>query len=381
MATLLNADLPSDEEDDQDYEAAKDKTADAADRREFGGQSAGPSASKKRPRRSVPKFIEEEEQRGGEQLQGQQEEEEEEEDQLAAEDENDPRVKAKKAKIGQLWDLLNSKPGGAPAKPKAAAAPAKPQTAPAGPPTKSASLANSSLAALCRPAKPSKARNSDELWMRSLGLLPKGTAPPKQNATPQSTAPPSTASPTAGAAQPPATSGAQPEASPAPDQQQQQQQQQHQQQQQQQQGHGQPADPSSNTGGTTAAACSKRAQSPIDEEARAAAAAVTLQMDKNSKEAQKAAQRAAKPPPTSGLDAFLAEVEKKKKVNVLDKSKADWQQMKAGDATLEEELEAHRRSGGKFLDKQDFLKRAELREYEKERDQRLASDVRNRGRL
>jgi len=29
-------------------------------------------------------------------------------------------------------------------------------------------------------------------------------------------------------------------------------------------------------------------------------------------------------------------------VNVLDKSKADWQQMKAGDATLEEELEAHR---------------------------------------
>jgi len=40
-----------------------------------------------------------------------------------------------------------------------------------------------------------------------------------------------------------------------------------------------------------------------------------------------------------------------------------------------------RRSGGQFLDKQDFLKRAELREYEKERDKRLASDVRNRGRL
>eukprot|EP00983_Pelagomonas_calceolata_P006420 210955-Pelagomonas_calceolata.AAC.2 len=163
MATLLNADLPSDEEDDQDYEAAKDKTADAADRREFGGQSAGgSSASRKRPRRSVPKFIEEEEQQGGEQLQGKQEEEEEEEDQLAADDENDPRVKAKKAKIGQLWDLLNSKPG-APAKPKAAAAPAKPQTASAGPPAKSTTLANSSLAALCRPAKPAKARNSDEV--------------------------------------------------------------------------------------------------------------------------------------------------------------------------------------------------------------------------
>ena len=34
-----------------------------------------------------------------------------------------------------------------------------------------------------------------------------------------------------------------------------------------------------------------------------------------------------------------------------------------------------------YLDKQAFLKEAELREYEKERDRRLASDVRNRGRL
>jgi hypothetical protein len=34
-----------------------------------------------------------------------------------------------------------------------------------------------------------------------------------------------------------------------------------------------------------------------------------------------------------------------------------------------------------FLDKQEFLRQAELREYEQERDRRLASDVRNRGRL
>ena len=33
------------------------------------------------------------------------------------------------------------------------------------------------------------------------------------------------------------------------------------------------------------------------------------------------------------------------------------------------------------LQEQDFLKRAELREYEIERDARLASDVRSRGRL
>ncbi len=40
---------------------------------------------------------------------------------------------------------------------------------------------------------------------------------------------------------------------------------------------------------------------------------VTLQVDKDSKEAAKAAEQASKPA-VSGLDAFLAELEKKKKV-------------------------------------------------------------------
>ena len=47
---------------------------------------------------------------------------------------------------------------------------------------------------------------------------------------------------------------------------------------------------------------------------------------------------------------------------------------------VEEELEAYKKSGGKYLDKVDFLKRAELREYELERDKRLAGDARSRGR-
>ncbi len=185
-------------------------------------------------------------------------------------------------------------------------------------------------------------------------------------------------------------------------------------------------------------------------------------MDKGSQEAQKAAEKqkaAAAAAAQSGLDSFLAEVEKKKKVNVLDKSKADWQvgrgrrmglrgaaggaaglgarracaavarigtgaaagsavaadpwdpprtarhpehhrrrrhhhthnhrhhhhhhpqTFKAGDAAVGDELESYKRSSGQYLDKQDFLKRAELREYELERDKRLAGDVRNRGRL
>ncbi len=48
---------------------------------------------------------------------------------------------------------------------------------------------------------------------------------------------------------------------------------------------------------------------------------------------------------------------------------------------VEEELEAYKKSGDKYLDKVDFLKRSELRQYEKERDARLAGDIRSRGRL
>jgi hypothetical protein len=48
---------------------------------------------------------------------------------------------------------------------------------------------------------------------------------------------------------------------------------------------------------------------------------------------------------------------------------------------VEDELEAYKKSSDKYLDKVDFLKRAELREYEKERDSRMAGDIRSRGRL
>ena len=50
-------------------------------------------------------------------------------------------------------------------------------------------------------------------------------------------------------------------------------------------------------------------------------------------------------------------------------------------AQVEDELEAYKKSNDKYLDKVDFLKRAELRQYEKERDARLGGDVRSRARL
>lgn len=82
----------------------------------------------------------------------------------------------------------------------------------------------------------------------------------------------------------------------------------------------------------------------------------------------------------SGLDSVLASLQNTKKVTVMDKSRDDWGQVKKADAQLEEELEAYKKSGAKYLDKVDFLKRSELREYEAERDQRLQNDMRTRAR-
>lgn len=47
---------------------------------------------------------------------------------------------------------------------------------------------------------------------------------------------------------------------------------------------------------------------------------------------------------------------------------------------VDEELTVYNKSSDKYLEKVDFLKRAELREYEIERDKRLGSDARTRGR-
>mmetsp|Transcript_26813 Transcript_26813/g.75507 ORF Transcript_26813/g.75507 Transcript_26813/m.75507 type:complete len:330 (-) Transcript_26813:258-1247(-) len=90
---------------------------------------------------------------------------------------------------------------------------------------------------------------------------------------------------------------------------------------------------------------------------------------------------AAGKPKSSGLDQLLASLQGSKKISVLDKSRNDWKTFKGSNTEVEEELETHKKSSNKYLDKQEFLKQAELKQYEKERDQRLAADVRTRGRL
>lgn len=82
-----------------------------------------------------------------------------------------------------------------------------------------------------------------------------------------------------------------------------------------------------------------------------------------------------------GLDAVLEQIAPAKKVTVMDKSKSDWKEFKTTDDQILEELEAHKKSGGTYLGKKDFLAAADVKQYEKERDLKLGSDVRNRGRL
>uniref|UniRef100_A0A7S0V343 BCNT-C domain-containing protein n=1 Tax=Polytomella parva TaxID=51329 RepID=A0A7S0V343_9CHLO len=84
---------------------------------------------------------------------------------------------------------------------------------------------------------------------------------------------------------------------------------------------------------------------------------------------------------STGLDAILAELDKKKKTTVLEKTRSDWKDFKSQNVTVDDELEAYKRSNDQFLERQEFLKRTELREYETERDKKLASDIRTRGRL
>lgn len=58
---------------------------------------------------------------------------------------------------------------------------------------------------------------------------------------------------------------------------------------------------------------------------------------------------------------------KTKRINTIEKSEMDWDEHKRKDKTVSDELNRHMK-GGTYLEKQSFLKRAEIREYEIERD-------------
>ena len=73
-------------------------------------------------------------------------------------------------------------------------------------------------------------------------------------------------------------------------------------------------------------------------------------------------------PKTDNVSALLDDLKSKpKKISTIEKSEMDWEAHKQQDKTVSEELNRHMR-GGTYLEKVSFLKRAELREYEIERE-------------
>ncbi|CAH8299075.1 unnamed protein product [Eruca vesicaria subsp. sativa] len=74
----------------------------------------------------------------------------------------------------------------------------------------------------------------------------------------------------------------------------------------------------------------------------------------------------------SAVDAVLEQIKKKQKLSVLDKTKKDWGEYKEENKGVEDELDKYKKSSDQYLDKLSFLERADYKQFEKERDARLA---------
>lgn len=68
----------------------------------------------------------------------------------------------------------------------------------------------------------------------------------------------------------------------------------------------------------------------------------------------------------SGLQNLVANLGKKTKMNLIEKTKMDWQNFKQ-EENLEHELKQHTLSKNRYTDKQDFLLRTDLRQFEIEK--------------
>ncbi|XP_023177769.2 craniofacial development protein 1 isoform X2 [Drosophila hydei] len=70
-----------------------------------------------------------------------------------------------------------------------------------------------------------------------------------------------------------------------------------------------------------------------------------------------------------GLGSLLNQLGKKKKMSVLEKSQLDWKSFKS-DEGIDEELQTHNKGKDGYLERQDFLQRTDLRQFEIEKNMR-----------
>ncbi|XP_066587422.1 craniofacial development protein 1 [Prorops nasuta] len=71
----------------------------------------------------------------------------------------------------------------------------------------------------------------------------------------------------------------------------------------------------------------------------------------------------------SGISSILGHIGKKAKISTLEKSKLDWESYKK-EENLEEEISTHNKGKDGYLERQDFLQRADLRRFEIEKQLR-----------
>ncbi|XP_062535352.1 craniofacial development protein 1-like [Armigeres subalbatus] len=77
-------------------------------------------------------------------------------------------------------------------------------------------------------------------------------------------------------------------------------------------------------------------------------------------------------PSGGGLGAVLSQLGKKNKLSTLEKTKLDWNSFKRTQG-IEEELQTHNKGKDGFLERQDFLQRADVRQFEIEKSFRQSS--------
>lgn len=71
----------------------------------------------------------------------------------------------------------------------------------------------------------------------------------------------------------------------------------------------------------------------------------------------------------AGISSVLGQLGKKPKISTLEKSKLDWENFKK-QQQLQEEISTHNKGKDGYLEKQDFLQRADLRQFEIEKQMR-----------
>lgn len=112
---------------------------------------------------------------------------------------------------------------------------------------------------------------------------------------------------------------------------------------------------------------------------------VDKEVDADSKEAKSYAGGSTSPPGAqpllpgtkrpAGIKNVLGQLlNKKQKLSVLDKSKLDWEKYKK-EQGIEEEIQTHNRGKDGYLEKQAFLQRADLRQFEIEKNLRAKTRV------